>query len=536
MRTVLSSRSSICVALISSLSTAVLLAAPAAADDTPPMDAVLRRLDQLEQRNAALEGEVKTLREAEGAAWLTEQRAAQIREVVTDTLADANSRASLQSNGMTAGWDDGFFLSSPDGRFKLEVGGMVQFRYILGSMRKAPFDGGIQALDWREGVKTRSGFDSGNSQIWLGGHLFGPGLTYKLRGRFTNDEAVAIQANPTRALETGSGILTLEDAWARFELEANWFVRAGQFRLPFARETLVESQYQMAVDRSIVEKSLSTGYSQGLELGYASDYVRFQVAFSDGGNDQVAGRAKLAGANPINRPWTMNSADWALTGRVEFKPFGEWSDFNDFTSPPGSDFGMLFGFATHWQSARPDYGGLSLTLPVNRGDNQWLMMTADATIDFGGASLFGAFTWSNTDSESAIYDTAFTTTPQGATDLGAANKWGLVMQGAFYVMPKVELYARWELGQMEYANPDLIGFPNINNPFVVASILGRENHLNVISTGFNWYLDGHDVKITGDVGYSLDSLEPSWYAPDRGWRVSDVRDQWVARLQLQVVF
>ena len=43
------------------------------------------------------------------------------------------TRASLQDSGMTAGWNDGFFLASPDGRFRMEVGGLVQFRYQLSS-------------------------------------------------------------------------------------------------------------------------------------------------------------------------------------------------------------------------------------------------------------------------------------------------------------------------------------------------------------------------------------------------------------------
>jgi hypothetical protein len=389
---------------------------------------------------------------------------------------------------------------------------------------------------WGDGELERSGFDSGNTQIWLGGHVFGPGLTFKLRGRFTNDSSVDLLVNPTRPTETGSGVLTLDDAWARMELDHNWFVRVGQFRLPFSREELVDPEYQFAVDRSIVSYSLGLGYSQGIELDYITDFWRAQAAFSDGGNDQVGGQTKLVGTEPANRPWNYNPTDWSLTGRVEFKPFGEWRDFDSFTSRPGSDFGMLFGFGAHWQSTHPDYGPTNI-IPnfTNQGDNEWLMMTADASLNFGGASLFSSFTWSYTDSESAFYGGGFTFANNSVRDVGAANKWALVVQGGFYLMPKIELFARYELGQLQYSNPDLVTFP-INNPAVVSTLLGNENHLNIATAGVNWYLDGHDVKFTADFGYALDSVNPSWYAPQAGWRVSDVRDEWVARMRFQIVF
>lgn len=546
MRTDLSARSMIRLALISSLSSAVLLATPASADDAAPaalssgsglsMDDVLRRLEQLEQRNASLEGEVKTLRESEGETWLTEQRAAQIREVVNDTLADANTRASLQASGMTAGWDDGFFVASPDGRFKLEVGGMMQFRYIYGSVRETPIVANLPAY-WADGTLERRGFDLPATQLWLSGHVFGPGLTYKIKGDFTNDDSYALKINPTRPAEGGSGIFTLRDAWLRMELDHNWFVRAGQFRLPFLREELVDPQYQLAVDRSIASSSLGLGYSQGIELSYVSDYIRAQMAFSEGGNDQVGGQAKLVGSLPGNRPWNVGQNEWAFTSRVEWKPFGEWSDFTSFTSPPGSDFGLLIGAAVHYQSTRLDYGRIAVNGFTNHGDNEWLNMSVDATMNFGGASLFGSFTYSYIDSEAAYYGGIFNLSPPtGIGNLGSSNKWAMVLQGAMYVTPKVELFTRYELGQLTFGDPTAVNFFNIEAPGVQEALLGRENHLHVISAGVNWYLDGHDVKFTGDVGYALDSVGPSWFAPQSGWRVSQVRDEWVARLRFQLLF
>ncbi|MDZ4755044.1 MAG: porin [Phycisphaerae bacterium] len=513
-----------------------------AADDAPPPAAALqdmaRRLDQLEKKNAELEGEVKTLHAADGEAWLSEERAAQIRAIVSDTLADADGRASLQGSGMTAGWDNGFFLGSPDGRFKLQVGGMIQARYIYGSVREPPSTGGLTAPRWADGQEQRSGFDTGNSQLWFAGHVFGPGLTFKLRGRFANDVGTNVTlTNPALADEAGGGAFQLEDAWARIELDANWFVRVGQFRLPFSREELVDPEYVFGVDRSLVSYSLGLSYSQGIELAYISDLWRAQMAYSDGGKDEVGGQMKLVGTLPQNRRWDYTPTDWSLTGRIEFKPYGEWKDFDTFTSTPGSDFGLMFGLGAHWQSTRPDYGRTPLVPPVTRNENDWLMVTADASMNFGGASLFSSFTWSYTDSRSAYYYGNFANLPNVDEDVGVANKWGFVLQGGFYVTPKVELFARYELGQLSFSDPDRVDIGGTGgNPALVNQILARENHLNLATVGVNWYLDGHDAKFTGDFGYAFDSVSPSWYTPQTGWRVSDATDQWVARLRFQIVF
>ncbi len=514
---------------------------PALAEDPPAttpqgepvsIEDLLRRLQQLENKNKALEGEVTQLREADGQGWLSEQRAEEIREIVRDTLADADTRSSLQATGMTAGWDDGFFLSSPDGRFRLEVGGMIQFRWVYSQMRTINPATGTNAIQayWSDAKTERYGFELPGSQIWLKGHLFGPGLTYKFMGQFANTNGVDLAINNVRPLETGSGELSLQDAWVRGELDSNWFVRGGQFKLPFSREELVDRQYQMAVEPSVISSSLGLGYSQGIEIEYVSDLFRGAFAVSDGGTDNVAGQLKVNGTLPQNKPFYNGQSEWSLTGRLEFKPYGEWNEFDAFTSPPGSDFGLMFGFATHWQSWRPDYGYMAQGF--NNGDNQWLAFTVDASANFGGASLFGSFSWSYSDSEAAYYyagQNNFNVPTFG--DMGASNKWGMVLQGAFYIAPKWELFARYELGQFMVSNPDDI--PMVGG---TGSLYGFENHVNLITAGVNWYLDGQDIKFTTDIGYALDSFDPSWFSGTDGWRVNGSRDEFVFRTQMQLVF
>ena len=87
---------------------------------------------------ASLRAEIASLK---GDNWLTEQRAAEIRGIVTDVLADADTRASLQGSGANAGYDGGFFISSSDGNFSLKLNILQQIRYTFNDRSNAPDSG-----------------------------------------------------------------------------------------------------------------------------------------------------------------------------------------------------------------------------------------------------------------------------------------------------------------------------------------------------------------------------------------------------------
>jgi hypothetical protein len=84
--------------------------------------------DALAQINE-LRAEIASLKAANGENWLTEQRAAEIKGLVQDVLADADTRASLQGGGSNAGYDNAFFVSSSDGNFRLNINGGASLRW-----------------------------------------------------------------------------------------------------------------------------------------------------------------------------------------------------------------------------------------------------------------------------------------------------------------------------------------------------------------------------------------------------------------------
>ena len=326
------------------------------------IDDMARRLDALEKRNAELQGQVVELKSQNGEQWLTEERAAEVRELVKDVLADSATRTSLQSNGATAGWDNGFFIASPDNRFRLEIGGLVQARWVWSSQR-APYtaDGIVPSATQLTYDQTlnRSGFDVHNIELWAQGHVISPDIQYMLKGIFSNSSSTAQQpsTNGTNVGgfvgESTSGSFQLLDAWVRVNLTDDWSVRVGQFRAPYGREFLVLEQYQMAVDRSLVSLHYGMGYTQGLELEWLSNEARWRFSINDGGNDAIAGAGQVVGSHPLNSPWFEQQNIWGVTTRFDWKGSGGWAQFDQFTSPDGSEPGWLWGFAVNAQGTKP---------------------------------------------------------------------------------------------------------------------------------------------------------------------------------------
>ena len=112
-----------------------------------------QQLDQMRQRLDAVQEDTAEMKEtldelkAEDDDWLSQERADEIRVLVREILADADSRNSLVGDGLLGGWSNGFFLASSDGRFKLNIGGLFQERFVQNFVRSDTTD------RWRGGIE-----------------------------------------------------------------------------------------------------------------------------------------------------------------------------------------------------------------------------------------------------------------------------------------------------------------------------------------------------------------------------------------------
>jgi hypothetical protein len=527
-------------------------AAPAVAPAQPPsIDELLRRLDTLEDRNRELEQRVADLSQQQGETWLGEQRAAQVREIVADVLADSQTRASLQDNGMTAGWNDGFFLASADGRFRLNIGGFVQSRFTFSNIHPGPYDFGQAGQNQFvfDRLENRYGFGLPEVQLWADGHLFSRDFQYMVKARFF--EQVATQFGKANAGATPGAAdfsgFELLDAWIRVNMDDNWSVRVGQYRMPYSRGFLVQEQYQMSAARSVVDFHYALGYTQGIELEYVNDEFRARLDFDNGAPDNLLGDPDaFTGGNLYkvyptgtlggqNNPWWTQNSNYSVTGRIEWKPAGTWRQFRSFTSPVGETFGLLMGLGAHWQQSNP-YQTNAQTPNFFGGTNalaesQWVALTFDAQANFGGASLYGAFFWNYIDAPTAMEPLFGGAAPGGVFNLGALNILSFQLMGAVYLMPKWELFARYEFSSISGENNGFLNNAGAGGNPALAS----PGTLNLLTAGVNWYIDGQDLKWTTDIGWAITDMH-AWYSDmQAGWRPSRANEI-VVHTQIQMMF
>ncbi len=505
------------------------------------IDDMARRLETLEKRNADLQAQVVDLKAQTGDQWLTEERAAEIRALVQDVLSESATRTSLQSTGATAGWDNGFFIASPDNRFRLEIGGLIQSRFVWSAQRApyvAPTEISPGARIKYDQVGNRTGFDAHNTELWAQGHVISPDIQYMIKGIFQQNQDVGVRIgninaspNPQNFIgSSGSGGIQLLDAWVRVNLTDDWSIRAGQFRAPFGREFLILEQYQLAVDRSLVSLHYGMGYTQGVELEYLSNEARWRFSVNDGGSDMIAGPAQVVGSQPLNSPWDAQSVSWGVTTRFDWKGSGGWAQFDQFTSPDGSEPGWLLGVAVNAQITKPNEGlPLTAGAGTDSNSNGWLGITTDFTWQFGGASLFASAYYNYVNSNAAYLQQ----NASGASyfDAGEVNALGFTLQGAVYLAPKWEVFARYEYLHTTATNsgePSMLSQP-------VDNYLFQQHHTDLVTVGVNYYLDGQDVKVTTDFGYGISPIYPSYAVPATGWRVSQ-SDEFVVRAQMQLLF
>ena len=406
------------------------------------------RLADLESRLAAVE---------KGDNWLNEQRADEVRGLVQDVLADADTRASLLAQGMTAGYDNGAVIASADGNWLLRTNILMQQRFIINSQSAATGS----ATD-----EDRWGFENTRTKFILSGNVVSPDWFYRV------DINVGV----------GTGRAGVGNAYLGYDYGNGWKVLLGTMKAPLLREELVEAQHQLLVERSYVNYFYTPGYVDGVAVDYLGDQFHVMAMLSDGG----------ATGGTV---WSTQDTDFALSARVEWLALGTWDQFTDFTSPNGSERGVMVGGALHYQTSE-DVGGLP--------DVDILILTGDVSVEYDGWNAFAALVYSSTDLPTPLPD---------------LDQTAIVVQGGYYLSDNWELFGRYE-----WSDFDFVSVPATQD-------------LSIFTVGATRYFAGHNAKWTTDIGIGLDeiSLAP---ANITGFRVDDAGEdgQVVIRSQVQILF
>jgi hypothetical protein len=430
--------------------------------------------------------------------WLTAQRAEEIRGMVEDVLSDADSRASLQAAAATSGYNNGFFISSPDGNFKLQINGQLQNRWAYNwlSARDMANNNGMPSYSDTV-AKAAYGFEVRRAKLEFSGHISDPSWQYAITMAYQQFFGQNYGGNP--AFNAGGGVnqgdnfaggIGLENAYVKKDLGNGFSVQVGQFKSPFLREWLVSSKYQLTVERSLVNTLFSTGWTQGIQANWNNDNLRVMASYNDGANNanlgSVSGTDRDAGTT---RNTGVGFASWAFTGRVDWMAFGNWAQFDQSTSMRGQAAGLMVGGGINWQrggangeNIAPSSPGDNTNVAANgNADGEFFSWTVDATWQLGGANLYGAW----------VMNTSYGQ-PNGQ---GNINSYGVVVQGGYFITDAIELFARWEW--MSTADGD----NNAATDFVYANSANNAFVNNIGTIGGNWYIS-KNVKFTTDFGVS----------------------------------
>jgi len=380
----------------------------------------------------------------------------QDRAYNAELQADSLSRANLQGGG------GGFKIS--DGAFTLQIGGLYQTRY---NMNWAG-EGSAGRFQRADNNKFYNGFNQ-RIKLTARGTIADPNLSYGFQGDFATD----------------GGAFNLDDAWGKYKWENGVYAKWGQFKLPFSREELVGDGYQLSAERSFENSTFTLGRSQALEFGIEQDVWRAMLAFSDGL------RAQNTDFN------SASEADWAFTGRADFKWAGEWDRFKDFTSFRGQGYAGMAGLGLHWEDEGSTGNGGPFGAVTRFEGNNTIAGTLDVSGEGDGWNIYAAF--------NAVRQDPSTPNANSLTDFG----W--VLQGGFFLTDNFELFARYDGIRADddhtvrYTNSTTTAPTAPNN--AISSISTRTLHF--VSLGTNYYLvpGSHAAKFTAAVVIGLSKTD-----------------------------
>lgn len=267
----------------------------------------------------------------------------------------------------------------------LKLSGQIQTRYTFNARDGQGSAGSVT-----------NGFSARRTKLKASGRLGDPNIRFVFATAFSRS----------------TGQMTIEDVYARFQLDENWMLKVGQFRPSVLREQIISSKYQLASERSLVSTEFGQSYNTGIALMYRSERFRATASVMDAS------------------PGFGGDRMWEYIVRAEYMLKGPRSSVSDFTSFRGDEPATMIGGGIGYLDTDPVTVGLA--------DTATLTWSVDLTAEFGGSSLFAAVVGSQTNE----------------MDSTTSNQYGGIVQGGLFVSDKAEIFARYSHGDNE-ANEQL---------------------------------------------------------------------------------
>ena len=473
--------------------------------------------NDMQSRIEAAEAKIAELSAQQNADWMSEARSEQVRGIVQDVLADADTRASLQGDGATSGYNDGFFVKSADGKWSMKINGLFQERWNLGHQGSSTPTANPNVS---AGYNTAFGFETTRAALNFSGELAGKAY-YNARLNWSPYNANNTNANfqdangaPQRAgSPNGTSNDPLEWAYGGWHQNDNWDVQIGRQKFDVMRSFMVNAEDQQAIERSSYSYYWNTSsITNGIKAKYSSDQMRGNVMFSNG-----------SGAGVGNNAWTANQHGWAVTGRGEFLLKGTWNQFDEIGSTVGGAEGWLLGLG----------GGYLRN--QNQSENNWLF-SSDLSYQANGWNAYGSATiGDNNNGVMGQFNNA-----QGTNyDENDHTSFGFEVGAGMYLDDNNELYGRWQ-----WLSPGGAWGGNI----APGTDYNPSSKLNIATIGLNHYIAGPNAKLSVDWNWcfadpsTVNALGAGAWGATGWWNNLGQSGQmttgsmWLLRTQLQISF
>lgn len=318
----------------------------------------------------------------------------------------------------------------------------------------------------RFGIRTESGEDLSIEQtdfrvrrlrLRLDGYVLNPRMQYYIQLGFSKADL---------DLEGGGYAQPIRDAMIYYYFDKNFYVGFGQGKLPGNRERVVSSGNLQFADRSIANGVFTLDRDFGF-FGY------YTLPTKGRANYQIKGAINTGeGRNP-----SPGDGGLSYTGRFEYLPFGTFLNSGDYSEgdlefepTPKLSIGVSYNYNDQAMRAR---GQLGSNLYEAR-DLQ--VFIADAMFKYMGWAMMAEY-FQRTAAD------PFTHNEAGDTKVvwvGNGNNIHLSRM----ISRKSELAVRYSSVRPE------------------EQIAGYEARVEETSMGYTRYVNGHRIKIQGNVGYS----------------------------------
>jgi phosphate-selective porin len=471
--------------VLSLLACLPLRAADSNASESDRLQALERAVQQLQERNTALEKEVRALK-SKGSHFSSLVREPETKKTTT------------AGDGKTS------VASTPEEKPKIDVQAAgSESKLTLGGYVQANLESGdVSAFEGRFGLTAlKDRFRLRRARITMTGD-FMEDFDFKIEGDFEQSDA-AITALRTVNVNTGATTTVTNSNRVEFsatDIFVNWHhypeanIKVGQYKAPFGLENLTPDTQILTIERSLPTGALTPERQIGVML-----WGKPLTSMWPDQKDLVTYYAGVFNGNGRNFNNNDNN-EFMYVGRVELMPWKGEVMGQEAQLRLGADY--LFSRDENGTNISPP---LNLRVNADGSLTSYVLASAaernsysvDAALRIGRFDLIAEYLNSNVDGRFV----------NGVTSIPDFEAKGGYVQGSYFIIPKkLQALVKWEtLNPGQLANDDL----------------------HSITGGLNYYIHGDGIKLMANYVHTWSDFREA--NPQFG---QDEFDELILRLQV----